>query len=153
MLAHRKFVTGAMFGPLPFLSTEPTAPQDALISALYHVLEHLDSARNYARILFVDLWTQCLPTPSCHRSWSTTFFCKFLSPPVDELWTCSKSITTNVAQDCILSPLFSMYNNSCVYSHTSIMLLKFADAIILGLFSRDDYLAKDDVCSVLHCHY
>lgn len=55
VLAHRKSITDAVFGLLLFTYRANSSTENAENLALHHVLEHMDSAGNYTRILFMDL--------------------------------------------------------------------------------------------------
>ena len=54
VLAHLKSITDPVLDPLQFAYRANRSTDDAVNMALHYVLEHLDSAGNYARILFVD---------------------------------------------------------------------------------------------------
>ena len=54
VLAHLKSITDPLLDPLQFAYRANRSVDDAVNMALHYVLEHLDTAGTYARILFVD---------------------------------------------------------------------------------------------------
>ncbi|XP_061633141.1 uncharacterized protein LOC133479775 [Phyllopteryx taeniolatus] len=54
VLDHLKSVTGPLLDPLQFAYQANRSADDAVNMGLHFILEHLDSAGTYARILFVD---------------------------------------------------------------------------------------------------
>lgn len=54
ILAHLKSITDPMLDPMQFAYRANRPTVDAVNMALHYMLEHLDTAVNYARILFVD---------------------------------------------------------------------------------------------------
>lgn len=114
--------------------------EDAGNMALQYVLEHLDTAGNYTRLLFVDF-------SSADPSWSTSFL-DFLTNrsqrvKLGKIIPSTRSTSTGSPQSCVLSPLlFSLYTNNSVSLYPSVKLLKFADdTTLVGLISRYDELA------------
>ncbi|KAK3514232.1 hypothetical protein QTP70_010413 [Hemibagrus guttatus] len=128
---------------------------DAVNMAVYFILQHLDSAGSYIRILFVDFsfaFNTIIPAllrdklfqlnvPDSMCSWITDFLTdrwQFvrLRMHVSDFW----HISTGSPQGCVLSPLlFSLYTNSCTSGHQSVKLLKFADdTTLIGLISDGD---------------
>ncbi|KAK0131054.1 hypothetical protein N1851_034264 [Merluccius polli] len=51
---HLKTITGPLLGPLQFAYRANRSVDDAVNLALHYILQHLDSAGTYTRILFVD---------------------------------------------------------------------------------------------------
>ena len=114
------------------------------------MLEHLDTAANYARILFVDfssafntiiphtlerqLSLMQVPVSTC--KWITDFLTnRSQRVKLGKSISSSRSTSTGSPQGCVLShTLFSLYTNSCSSLQPSVKLLKFADDItLLGL--------------------
>ena len=54
VLAHLKSTTDPVLDPLQFAYRANRSTDDAVNLALHYILQHLDTAGNYARILFVD---------------------------------------------------------------------------------------------------
>src|SRR4029434_110081 len=141
-----------LLDPLQFAYRANRSVDDAVNMALHFILQHLDSAGTYARILFVDFSyafntimrallqdkLSQLSVPDSICRWITDFLSdrrqhvrlgKHVSDP--------RTISTGSPQGCVLSPLlFSLYTNSCTSSHQSVKLLKFADdTTLIGLIS------------------
>lgn len=155
VLSHLKAITNPHLDPLQFAYRANRSVDDTVNIALHHILQHLDSPGNYARILAVDCssafntiipaWLQHklsqLGVPDSTCRWITDFLsdrkqCVKLGKHTSD----SRSISTGSPQGCVLSPmLFSIYTNSCTSSHQSVKLLKFADdTTVIGLISGDD---------------
>ncbi|KAK0138683.1 putative RNA-directed DNA polymerase from transposon BS [Merluccius polli] len=128
---------------------------DAVNLALHYILQHLDSARTYARILCVDFSSAFntiipallqeklsqLSVPDSTCRWITVFLSdRKQHVKLGKHVSDSQSICTGSPQGCVLSPLlFSLYTNNCTSSHQSVKLLKFADdTTLIGLISDGD---------------
>ena len=155
VLAHLKSITDPVLDPLQFAYRANRSTDDAVNMALHYVLEHLDSAGNYARILFVDFSSAFntilphtlelqlsllqVPVPTCR--WITDFLTnRSQRVKLGKYISSSRSTSTGSPQGCVLSPLlFSLYTNCCISLHQSVKLLKFADdTTLVGLISRED---------------
>ena len=54
VLSHLKYMTDPLLDPMQFAYRANRSVDDAVNMALHFILQHLDSAETYARILFVD---------------------------------------------------------------------------------------------------
>src|SRR4029434_2192970 len=144
-----------LLDPLQFAYRANRSVDDAVNMALHFILQHLDSAGTYARLLFVDfssafntiilallqdkLSQVSVPYSTCR--WITDFLSDRkqhvrLGKHVSD----STTISTGSTQGCVLSPLlFSLYTNSCTSSHQSVKLFIFKDnTTLIGLISGGD---------------
>ena len=138
-----------------FAYKEQRSVDDATISCIHHIAEHLDKPKCYARALFIDfssafntivpnilinkLQTYEIPEDIC--CWILDFLVN-RKQHVKVNSTLSESITTSTGapQGCVLSPvLFSVYTNNCTSTSTDCHIIKYADdTVILGLISEGD---------------
>ena len=133
VLSHLKTITDPLLDPLQFTYRASRSVDDAVNMALHFILQHLDSAGTYARILFVDFSSTFntiilallqdklsqLHMPDSTCGWITNFLSdRKQHVKLDKLVSDSQTISTGSPQDCVLSPLlFSLYTNSCTTSH------------------------------------
>ena len=135
MLSHLKEITDPLLDPLQFAYRSNRSVDYAVNLALHYILQHLDSAGTYARILFVDFSSAFnaiipallqeklsqLSVPDSTCRWITDFLSDRKQHVSD-----SQLISTGSPQGCVLSPLlFSLYTNSCTSRHQSVKLLQF----------------------------
>src|SRR4029434_4080659 len=155
MISGNASITDPLLDSLQFAYRANRSVDDAVNMALHFILQHLDSAGTYARILFVDFSyafntimrallqdkLSQLSVPDSICRWITDFLSdrrqhvrlgKHVSDP--------RTISTGSPPGWVLSPLlFSLYTNSCTSSHQSVKLLKFADdTTLIGLISGGD---------------
>ena len=155
VLSHLKSITDPLLDPLRFAYRANRSVDDAVTMALPFILQHLDSAGTYARILFVDYssaFNTIIPTllqdklsqlhvPDSTCRWITDFLSdRKQHVKLGKHVSNSLTISTGSPQGCVLSPLlFSLYTNSCTSSHQSVKLLKFVDnTTLIGLISGGD---------------
>ena len=155
VLSHLKSITDPLLDPMQFAYRANRSVDDAVNMALHFILQHLDSAGTYARILFVDYssaFNTIIPTllqdklsqlyvPDSTCRWITDFLSdRKQHVKLGKHVSNSLTISTGSPQGCVLSPLlFSLYTNSCSSSHQSVKLLKFADdTTLIGLISGRD---------------
>ncbi|KAK3515720.1 hypothetical protein QTP70_030164 [Hemibagrus guttatus] len=150
-----KDITDPLLDPLQFAYRANRSVDNAVNMALHFILQHLDSPKSYARILFVDFssaFNMIIPAllrdklfqlnvPDSMCSWIRDFLTdrrQFvrLGTHVSDL----QHLSTGFPQGCVLSPLlFSLYTNGCTSGHQSVKLLKFADdTTLIGLISDGD---------------
>lgn len=139
VLAHLKSTTHPVLDPMQFAYRANGSTEDAGNMALQYVLEHLDTAGNYTRLLFVDF-------SSADPSWSTSFL-DFLTNrsqrvKLGKIIPSTRSTSTGSPQSFVLSPLlFSLYINNSVSLYPSVKLLKFADDTTL--------VGESPICQIL----
>ncbi|KAK0144347.1 RNA-directed DNA polymerase from mobile element jockey [Merluccius polli] len=155
VLSHLKDITDPFLDPLHFAYRANRSVDDAVNLDLHYILQHLDSAGTYARILCVDFSSAFntiipallqeklsqLSVPDSTCRWITDFLSdRKQHVKLGKHVSDSQSISTGSPQGCVLSPLlFSLYTNSCTSSHQSVKLLKFADdTTLIGLISDGD---------------
>lgn len=131
------------------------------IQTTHTTLAHLEKGNTYVRMLFVDyssafntivpaklvpkLRSLGLKTPLCN--WILDFLMS--RPQVVRMGnhtSSSLTLSTGTPQGCVLSPLlYPLYTQDCVATHSSNVILKFADdTTILGLISNNDETAYRD---------
>ncbi|XP_061643355.1 GRIP1-associated protein 1 isoform X3 [Phyllopteryx taeniolatus] len=155
VLDHLKSVTGPLLDPLQFAYRANRSADDAVNMGLDFILEHLDSAGTYVRILFVDFSSafntiipellsskllQLSVSPAICQ-WIYSFLTgKTQQVRLGETTSSTRSISTGAPQGCVLSPLlFSLYMNDCTSTHPAVKLLKFADdTTVIGLIKDGD---------------
>jgi hypothetical protein len=139
--------------PLQFAYTDCLGVEDALLTVLHTVYNHLDTQGSYVRSLFIDF-------SSAFNTISPLVLVKKLIAmnvtPILILWissfltnrkqrvrfgtALSSSITTNTGapQGCVLSPLlFTLYTSDCRSSDDSTRIFKYADdTVIVGQLNR-----------------
>lgn len=165
-----------MFTPaidkLQFAFQENKSTSDAVLILLHLVLRHLDNnSRNYARVLFLDFASAfntmvpdvlinkmlSLNIPKYLCLWTLNFLLDRLQyiKHSEGITTC-KRINTGSPQGCVLSPiLFVMYTNELTATHSSNILLKFADdTALIGRIEGDDASKfHDDISKTIRwCH-
>ncbi|KAK0140530.1 putative RNA-directed DNA polymerase from transposon BS [Merluccius polli] len=156
-LSALKDITNPFLDPLQFAYRANRSVDDAVNLALHYILQHLDSAGTYARILCVDFSSAFntiipallqeklsqLSVPDSTCRWITDFLSdRKQRVKLGNHVSDSQSISTGSPQGCVLSPLYplSLYmNTSCTSSHQSVKLLKFADdTTLIRLISEGD---------------
>ncbi|XP_061639302.1 sodium- and chloride-dependent creatine transporter 1-like isoform X2 [Phyllopteryx taeniolatus] len=155
VLDHLKSVTGPLLDPLQFAYQANRSADDAVNMGLHFILEHLDSAGTYARILFVDFSSafntiipellsskllQLSVSPAICQ-WIYSFLTgRTQQVRLGEATSSTRSISTGAPQGCVLSPLlFSLYTNDCTSANPTVKLLKFADdTTVIGLIKDGD---------------
>ena len=135
VLAHLKSITGPLLDPLQFAYRANRSVEDAVNMALHYILEHLDTAGTYARILFLDFSSafntilppilesglSALQVPDYTCRWITHFLSNRTRVKLGKYTSEPRSISTGSPQGCVLSPLlFSLYTNCCTSSHQSV---------------------------------
>ena len=141
--------------PLQFAYARNRSTEDAILTLLHNVYEHLEKPSSYARVLFVD-FSSAFNTIQPHLlvnkllamdvnpvliSWVFSFLTQ-RTQTVRVGRTMSEAVTTNTGapQGCVLSPaLFTLYTADCRSKEDSSLLIKFADDTSLsGLILKND---------------
>ena len=144
--------------PLQFAYARNRSTEDAILTLVHNVSDHLEKPSSYARILFID-FSSAFNTIQPHLmmrkllefdvnpvliSWVFSFLTK-RTQRVRVGQVLSDAITTNTGapQGCVLSPtLFTLYTADCRLRDRVNLLLKFADDTSLsGLILKNDELA------------
>uniref|UniRef100_A0A8C9RRW2 Reverse transcriptase domain-containing protein n=1 Tax=Scleropages formosus TaxID=113540 RepID=A0A8C9RRW2_SCLFO len=155
VLAYLKVITGSLLDPFQFAYRSNRSVEDAVNIGLCYILEHLDSTKTYARILFVDfssafntiipdilhykLSQLSVPTSICN--WITSFLTNREQQVKLGMFTSStRTLSTGDPQGCVLSPLlFSIYTNDFTSTDSSVKILKLADdTTVIGLIKDCD---------------
>ena len=148
--------------PLQFAYSEGKSVQDAVVTLIHNVSQHLDKANSQVRVLYVDfssafntiqphiLMSKLLQLKVNSRLvvWLHSYlldrpqFTKVNNIKSDVIYT-----NTGVPQGCVLAPiLFILYTNDCVSSFDSCSIIKYADdTAVLGKISSNhsaEYLAQ-----------
>ena len=151
-----------LLDPLQFAYRTKRSVEDATLSMLKLVLEHLERRGSYARILFVD-FSSAFNTIQPHLmirklidlGVSKQFvmvvhsFLTNRSLYVNVSGVCSShvSISTGAPQGCVLSPfLYTMYTNSNRSAYSNHHYFKYADdTALVGLLSDDETDYRSDI--------
>ena len=139
----RSCILYSMRFPLQFAYTTKRSVEDATLSMVNVILEHLERRGSYARIQFVD-FSSAFNTIQPHliiRKLLISVLVKKIVMLVHSFHTnrsqyvnvcdvCSShvSISTVAPQGCVLSPfLYTIYTNSCRSAYSNYHYFKYAD--------------------------
>ena len=153
VLKRIKSVFSEIQDPCQFAYRSGRSVEDAIITFLENVYEHLDKPKSFCRILFVDFSSafntinasilvkrlKDMNINSNLIAWIYDFltdrtqYVKFQGCVSDVI-----STNTGSPQGCVLSPvLFTIYTNECRINEINVKLLKFADdSCIQGFISE-----------------
>ncbi len=141
--------------PLQFAYRSNRSTDDAIAFTLHTALSHLENKKTYVRMLFMDYSSEFntivpatlvakLQTLGLNRSLSGgQNGQQHLISPDPQHW-CSKGC-------CVLSPLlYSLYTHDCTATHSSNVIVKFADdTTVIGLITDNDETAYIEEVSTL----
>ena len=151
-----------LLDPLQFAYITKRSVEDATLSMLNVIIEHLERRGSYARILFVD-FSSAFNTIQPHLMirkltdlgvgkqfvMLVHSFLTNRSQYVNVSGVCSShvSISTGAPQGCVLSPfLYTMYTNSCRSAYSNNHYFKYADdTALVGLLSDDETDYRSDI--------
>ncbi len=151
-------VLPASLDPLQFAYRSNRSTDDAIAFTLNTALSHLENKNTYVRMLFVDYSSAFntivpatlvakLQTLGLNRS-LCSWILHFLTGRSQVVRignnTSSPLVLNNGApQGCILSPLlYSLYTHDCTATHSSNVIIKFADdTTVIGLITDNDEMA------------
>ena len=142
--------------PLQFAYCRNRSVQDASLTLLNEIIEHLEQQNTQVRVLFID-FSSAFNTIQPHilldkllgmgvngnlLLWISNYLTQ--RPQYTKIGnTISDTIVTNTGapQGCVLSPLlFSLYTNDCRSSFSNCTILKYADdTVIVGKIVNNDY--------------
>ena len=146
---------GIHLDPLQFAYRKNRGVDDAVLTVLHGICQHLDVNRNFVRALFVD-FSSAFNTIKPHLLANQLM--EMNVPPQIVLWihnflldrpqavrmggiqSSTKVISTGAPQGCVLSPaLFSLYTSKCVSENGKCNVIKYADdTVITGYLSPND---------------
>ncbi len=151
-------VLPASLDPLQFAYRSNRSTDDAIAFTLHTALSHLENKNAYVRMLFVDYSSAFntivsatlvakLQNLGLNRS-LCTWFLDFLTgrSQVVRMGNNTSSpltLNTGAPQGCVVSPLlYSLYTHDCTATHSSNVIVKFADdTTVIGLITDNDETA------------
>ncbi len=151
-------VLSASLDPLKFAYRSNRSTDDAIAFTLHTALSHLENKNAYVRMLFVDnssafntivpatlvakLQTLGLNRSMC--SWILDFLTgRSQVVRMGNNTSSPLTLNTGAPQGCVLSPLlYSLYTHDCAATHSSNVIVKFADdTTVIGLITDNDEMA------------
>ncbi len=144
--------------PLQFAYCSNRSTDDAIVVTLHTALSYLENKNTYVRMLFVDYSSAFntivpatlvakLQTLGLNRS-LCSWILDFLTgrSQVVRMGNNTSSpltLNTGAPQGCVLSPLlYSLYTHDCTATHSSNVIVKFADdTMVIGLITDNDEMA------------
>ncbi len=159
-------VLPASLDPLQFAYRSNSSTDDAIAFTLHTALSHLENKNTFLRMLFVDYSSAFntimpatlvakLQTLGLNRS-LCSWILDFLTgrSQVVRMGNNTSSpliLNTGAPQDCVLSPLlYSLYTHDCTATHSSNVIVKFADdTTVIGLITDNDETAYREEVSTL----
>ncbi len=159
-------VLPASLDPLQFAYRSNRSTDDAIAFTLHTALSHLENKNTYVRMLFVDYSSAFntivpatlvakLQTLGLNRS-LCSWILDFLTgrSQVVRMGNNTSSpliLNTGAPQGCVLSPLlYSLYTHDCTATHSSNVIVKFADdTTVTGLITDNDETAYREEVSTL----
>ncbi len=163
---HICSVLPASLDPLQFAYRRNRSTDDAIAFTLHTALSHLENKNTYVRMLFVDYSSafntivpatlvEKLQTLGLNRS-LCSWILDFLTgrSQVVRMGSNTSSpliLNTGATQGCVLSPLlYSLYTHDCTATHSSNVIVKFADdTTVIGLITDNDETAYREEVSTL----
>ncbi len=159
-------VLPASLGPLQFAYRSNHSTDDAIAFTLHTALSHLENKKTYVRMLFVDYssaFNTIVPATLVAKlqtlGLNKSLCCWIQDFPIGRSQvvrmgnnTSSPLIpNTGAPQGCVLSPLlYSLYTHDCTATHSSNVIVKFADdTTVIGLITDSDETAYREEVSAL----
>ncbi len=146
-------VLPASLDPLQFAYRSNRSTDDAIAFTLHTALSHLENKNAYVRMLFVDYSSAFntivpatlvakLQTLGLNRS-LCSWILDFLTGRMGNNTSSLLTLNTGAPQGCVLSPLlYSLYTHDCAATHSSNVIVKFADdTMVIGLITDNDETA------------
>ncbi len=152
-------VLPASLDPLQFAYRSNRSTDDAIAFTLHTALSHLENKNAYVRMLFVDYSSAFntivpatlvglkLQTLGLNRSlcrWILDFLTgRSQVVRMGNNTSSPLTLNTGAPQGCVLSPLlYSLYTHDCAATHSSSVIVKFADdTTVIGLITDNDETA------------
>ena len=158
--------TAGQQDPLQFAYKQNRNTEDAVLTLLHHLYEHLDRQKSYARILFMDfssafntiqphLMVKKLLAMSVNPAlikWLFSFLTgRTQRVRVGKAISSARTTNTGAPQGCVLSPaLFTFYTADCRSNSDTNLLIKFADDTLLtGLVEQDEAAYRGGVLQLV----
>ncbi len=159
-------VLPASLDPLQFAYRSNRSTDDAIAFTLHTALSHLENKNTYVRMLFVDYSSAFntivpatlvakLQTLGLNRS-LCSWILDFLTGRIQVVrmgnnTSSPLTLNTGAPQGCVLSPLlYSLYTHDCTATHSSNVIVKFADdTTVIGLITDNDETAYREEVSTL----
>ena len=158
VLGHLRRETEDHQDPLQFAYTRRRSTEDAILTMLHHLHQHLDKPGTYARVLFVDFssaFNTIQPHLLVNKLLDMTvnpeiikWIYSFLTDRPQQV-TVGQAVSdvlvtnTGAPQGCVLSPaLFTIYMADCRAKEACNIQIKFADDTSLTGLMRDSDEAK-----------
>ena len=157
---------------LQFAYRQNRSIEDAIITVLNYIYQHLDTSGSYVRALFIDYssaFNTIIPNILINKLKAygvEPYLCAWISDFLKDRkqqvciasqgqFVYSQMLTTNTGapQGCVLSPvLFTMYTNDCTSHSVLCKLIKYADdSILLGLIKSENELAyRQEIIHLSH---
>ncbi len=151
-------VLPASLDPLQFAYRSNRSTDDAIAFTLHTALSHLENKNAYVRMLFVDYssaFNTIVPATLVAKLQNLGLNRSLCSRILDFLTGRSQvvrmgnntssplTLNTGAPQGCVLSPLlYSLYKHDCAATHSSNVIIKFADdTTVIGLITDNDETA------------
>ncbi len=151
-------VLPASLDPLQFAYHSNCSTDDAIAFTLHTALSHLENKNAYVRMLFVDYssaFNTIVPATLVAKLLNLGLNRSLCSWILDFLTGRSQvvrmgnntssplTLNTGAPQGCVLSPLlYSLYTHDCTATHSSNVIVKFADdTMVIGLITDNDETA------------
>ncbi len=151
-------VLPASLDPLQFAYRSNRSTDDAIAFTLHTALSHLENKNAYVRMLFVDYSSalntivpatlvaklQNLGLNRSLCSWILDFLTgRSQVVRMGNNTSSPLTLNTGAPQGCVLSPLlYSLYTHDCTATHSSNVIVKFADdTTVIGLITDNDETA------------
>jgi len=159
-------VLPASLDPLQFAYRSNRSTDDAIAFTLRTALSHLENKNTYVRMLFVDYssaFKTIVPATLVVKLQTLGLNRSLCSWILDLLTGRSQVVrmgnntssplilNTSAPQGCVLSPLlYSLYTHACTATHSSNVIVKFADdTTVIGLITDNDETAYREEVSIL----
>ena len=150
--------------PAQFAYCKGRSVQDATLTLLHEIYEHLESPNTYVRLLYIDFSSAfntmqpiVLLRKLCNMNvnsvlikWIHNYLsCRTQYVKCNNTKSNVRITNTGAPQGCVLSPLlFTLYTNDCSSIHRNCSIFKYADdTVLLGLIQSDDvsnYISQVD---------
>jgi len=151
---HICSVLPASLDPLQFANRSNRSTDDAIAFTLHTALSHLENKNIYVRVLFVDYssaFNTIVPATLVKKLQTLGLNRSLCSWILDFLTGRRQALNIGAPQGCVLSPLlYSLYTHDCTATHSSNVIVKFADdTTVIGLITDNDETTYREEVSTL----